>query len=256
MQVQAQVQAQDPSSTKEPMLLESKLDQLNKAYGQLGEYSKERKARLEDARNFFQFLQDHEDEESWLVDRQRICRAGIVAKDLRALISLQQKHKALEDETKTRKPKSDQLSQAGRRLVDEGHPSSAEIDNRLESLQEHWRVLEELLALRKRQLEEAGEALQFCADANEADSWMKEKMALVASEDYGEDEPSAQALLQRHKDLEGELNAYGGDLQSLNAQAEKLQRAGVSALQLNNTGEWRICDTLVKMDFELFTLAS
>lgn len=61
---------------------------------------------------------------------------------------------------------------------------------------------------------------------------MKEKMALVASEDYGVDEPSAQALLQRHKDLEGELNAYRGDLQSLNAQAERLQRAGISALQV------------------------
>ena len=169
------------------------------------------------------------------MERQRICRAGILAKDLRALISLQQKHKALEDETKTRRPKSEQLCQAGKRLVLENHPSAAEIENRLESLLEHWRVLEELLALRKKQLEEAGEALQFCADANEADSWMKEKMALVASEDYGVDEPSAQALLQRHKDLEGELNAYRGDLQSLNAQAERLERAGVAALQIDQT---------------------
>ncbi|KAJ8678764.1 hypothetical protein QAD02_014551 [Eretmocerus hayati] len=234
-QVAAQAQQGGAALSKESALLDSKLEQLNKAYGQLGEYSKERKARLEDARNFFQFLQDHEDEESWLVDRQRICRAGILAKDLRALISLQQKHKALEDETKTRKPKSEQLTQAGKRLVAEQHPSAAEIENRLDSLQEHWRVLEELLALRKKQLDEAAEALQFCADANEADSWMKEKMALVASEDYGVDEPSAQALLQRHKDLEGELNAYRGDLQSLNAQADRLRAAGVSALQIDQT---------------------
>jgi hypothetical protein len=94
------------------------------------------------------------------VERQRICRAGILAKDLRALISLQQKHKALEDETKTRRSKSEQLNQAGKRLVCEQHPSAPEIENRLESLLEHWRILEELLALRKKQLEEAGEALQ------------------------------------------------------------------------------------------------
>ncbi|XP_014213231.1 spectrin beta chain, non-erythrocytic 1 isoform X2 [Copidosoma floridanum] len=265
-QVQTQVaaQAQQPATaqaqgapviSKEAALLEAKLEQLNKAYGQLGEYSKERKARLEDARNFFQFLQDHEDEESWLVDRQRICRAGILAKDLRALISLQQKHKALEDETKTRKPKSEQLSQAGKRLVQEQHPSASEIENRLESLQEHWRVLEELLALRKKQLEEASEALQFCADANEADSWMKEKMALVASEDYGVDEPSAQALLQRHKDLEGELNAYQGDLQSLNTQADRLQRAGVSALHLDQaqTGENDQAEPLAELEQDEWT---
>ncbi|XP_050460702.1 spectrin beta chain, non-erythrocytic 5 isoform X2 [Cataglyphis hispanica] len=217
---------------KEVPLLQQKLELLNRTYDELVENSKERKARLEDARNFFHFLQDHEDEESWLVEKQRICKAGISAKDLRAVISLQQKHKALQDEMKVRRPKSEQLCDAGRKLIADNHPSALEIQNRIDSLQEHWRVLQELAALRKKQLDDAAEAFQFYADANEADSWMNEKMALVASEDYGVDEPSAQALLQRHKDLEGELNAYRGDVQSLNAQAEKLIKSGISTLEL------------------------
>ena len=57
-------------------------------------------------------------------------------------------------------------------------------------------------------------------------------MAIVTSTDYGEDEPSAQALLQRHRDLQGELNAYSGDIQSLNSQAEKLVKAGISTLEV------------------------
>nr|XP_034181536.1 spectrin beta chain, non-erythrocytic 5 isoform X4 [Osmia lignaria] len=219
--------------SKEVPLLQQKLEMLNRAYDDLVEYSKERKARLEDARNFFHFLQDHEDEESWLIEKQRICKAGISAKDLRAVISLQQKHKALQDEMKVRRPKSEQLCDAGRKLIADNHPSSLEIQNRIDSLQEHWKVLEELAALRKKQLDDAAEAFQFYADANEADSWMNEKMALVASEDYGVDEPSAQALLQRHKDLEGELNAYKGDVQSLNMQAEKLIKSGISTLELS-----------------------
>ncbi|CAL7939039.1 unnamed protein product [Xylocopa violacea] len=219
--------------SKEVPLLQQKLEMLNRAYDNLVEYSKERKARLEDARNFFHFLQDHEDEESWLIEKQRICKAGISAKDLRAVISLQQKHKALQDEMKVRRPKSEQLCDAGRKLISDGHPSALEIQNRIDSLQEHWKVLEELAALRKKQLDDAAEAFQFYADANEADSWMNEKMALVASEDYGVDEPSAQALLQRHKDLEGELNAYKGDVQSLNMQAEKLIKSGISTLELS-----------------------
>ncbi|XP_015599750.1 spectrin beta chain, non-erythrocytic 1 isoform X3 [Cephus cinctus] len=220
-------------TSKEVPLLQQKLDLLNSAYDELVENSKERKARLEDARNFFHFLQDHEDEESWLVEKQRICKAGISAKDLRAVISLQQKHKVLQDEMKVRRPKSEQLCDAGRKLISDHHPSSIEIQNRIDSLQEHWKVLEELAALRKKQLEDAAEAFQFYTDANEADSWMNEKMALVASEDYGVDEPSAQALLQRHKDLQGELNAYKGDVQSLNTQAEKLIKAGISTLELS-----------------------
>ncbi|XP_048512555.1 spectrin beta chain, non-erythrocytic 1 isoform X2 [Athalia rosae] len=222
----------EPTS-KEAPLLQQKLDHLNQAYDELEENSKERKARLEDARNFYHFLQDHEDEESWLVEKQRICKAGISAKDLRAVISLQQKHKGLKDEMKARRPKSEQLCDAGSKLIAENHPLSLEIQNRIDSLQEHWKVLEELAALRKKQLDDAAEAYQFYTDANEADSWLNEKMALVASQDYGVDEPSAQALLQRHKDLQGELNAYKGDVQSLNTQADKLIKAGISTLELS-----------------------
>ena len=56
------------------------------------ESSEARRVQLEDTRNFFQFLQDHEEEDSWLVEKQRICKAGISAKDLCAVLSLQQKH--------------------------------------------------------------------------------------------------------------------------------------------------------------------
>lgn len=76
--------------------------------------------------------------------------------------------------------------------------------------------------------------MQFYTDANEAESWLNERMALVASSDYGEDEPSAQSLLQRHRDLQGELRSYSGDIQSLNAQAEKLIKAGISTLEVSN----------------------
>ncbi|XP_043484059.1 spectrin alpha chain [Leptopilina heterotoma] len=219
--------------SKEALMLQEKLNHLNHVYQGLTENSKERKTRLEDARNFFHFLQDHEDEESWLIEKQRICKAGISAKDLRAVISLQQKHKVLQDEMKVRRPKSEQLVNVGKKLINDNHSSSIEIQNRIDSLQEHWKVLEELAALRKKQLDEAAEAFQFYADANEADSWMNEKLTLVVSEDFGVDEPSSQALLQRHKDLQGELNAYKGDVQSLQVQAEKLIKAGISTLELS-----------------------
>lgn len=192
----------------------------------------QRRNRLEETRNFYLFLEDYDNEEGWLVDKQRICKTGISAKDLRAVMSLQQKHKALEDEIKVRKPKSMQMADAGRKLVADKHLRSTEIRARIESLQEHWKALEELIQLRRRQLDDAAEAYQFYTDANETDSWLNEKMALVASDDYGVDEPSAQALLQRHRDLQGELNAYSGDILNLNQQADKLIKSGICTLEL------------------------
>lgn len=187
---------------------------------------------MEDARNFYLFLEDYDNEVGWLVEKQRICKTGISAKDLRAVVSLQQKHKALEDEIKVRKPKSTQMMNAGQKLISENHLSQFEIKNRVESLQEHWKSLQDLVNLRKRQLEDASEAYQFYTDANETESWLNEKITLLESKDYGVDEPSAQALLHRHRDQQGELNAYMGDILNLNQQADKLINAGICTLDL------------------------
>ncbi|KAF6212345.1 hypothetical protein GE061_012867 [Apolygus lucorum] len=218
---------------KDSTLLQSRIDQMNRAYADLIERAKARRIRLEEARNFFQFVQDHEEEEGWLIEKQRICLTGITAKDLRAVISLQQKHKLLLDEMKVRRPKSDQLCDVGKTLIAEKHSKSNEIMTRVQSLLQQWEKLTELATSRNKQLQDAAEAYQFYADANEAESWLNERLALVGTNDYGVDEPSAQALLQRHKDLEGEVNAYTGDIQSLNTQADELIKAGISTLELS-----------------------
>ncbi|XP_073969406.1 spectrin beta chain, non-erythrocytic 5 kst isoform X2 [Rhodnius prolixus] len=244
---------------KEGALLQNSIDHLNKAYANLIEKSKARREKLEEARNFYQFIQDHEDEEGWLIEKQRICKTGISAKDLRAVLSLQQKHKLLLDEMNVRRPKSDRLCETGRQLINEKHPKSGDILSRVQSLQNQWQKLTDLATHRSKQLQDAAEAYQFYADANEAESWLNERMALVGTNDYGVDEPSAQALLQRHRDLEGEINAYTGDIQSLNSQAEKLIKAGISTIELaaepdvmdvdGSTEEWVNETRLVPQEF-------
>ncbi|XP_071454610.1 spectrin beta chain, non-erythrocytic 5 isoform X3 [Hetaerina americana] len=236
--LQRQGQAFLAQGHKEAPLLQTHLERLAAAYKRLLEQSKARRARLEDARNFFQFAQDQEEEEAWVIERQRVCKAGISAKDLRAVLSLQQKHKALLDEMKSRRQKCERVCESGQQLIKEGHPRSAEIGARIDSLRAHWKRLEELALLRKKQLEDAAEAYQFYTDANEAESWLREKTALVGSNDCGEDEPSAQALLQRHRDLQGEIVAYSGDINSLNTQAERLIKAGISRLELSAEQEF------------------
>ncbi|XP_046388683.1 spectrin alpha chain, non-erythrocytic 1 isoform X4 [Ischnura elegans] len=239
--LQRQGQAFLAQGHKEAPLLQAHLEKLAAAYKRLLEQGKARRARLEDARNFFQFAQDQEEEEAWVIERQRVCKAGISAKDLRAVLSLQQKHKskyqALLDEMKSRRQKCERVCESGQLLIKEGHPRSTEIGARIESLRAHWKRLEELALLRKKQLEDAAEAYQFYTDANEAESWLREKTALVGSTDCGEDEPSAQALLQRHRDLQGEIVAYSGDINSLNTQAERLIKAGISKLELSGDQE-------------------
>ena len=70
------------------------------------------------------------------------------------------------------------------------------------------------------------------ADANEAESWIKEKIPLVQSNDFGEDEPGAQALLQLNTRLQGEIQVYDGDIKALNDLGQKLIKNGITTLNV------------------------
>ncbi|KAI5640829.1 spectrin repeat domain-containing protein [Phthorimaea operculella] len=193
-------QADGPATVKQQ--LTTQLATVEDAYDSLVAAAKDRKARLEDARNLFQFLEDHDEEEGWVTDKQRICRADVAAKDLRGVLALKQKHTALLQELRAREHISQRHRAKGQSLIDARHPKNAE------------------------------EAHQFYGDANEAESWMKEKRPLVASSDIGVDAPSAGALLARHRPLHEQIMAYAQELKQLCIQAEKLQKAGITTLQL------------------------
>ena len=69
---------------------------------------------------------------------------------------------ALQDEMKARRNKSEQLCEVGRQLIIDKHPSSPEIESCIDSLQEQWNTLVELVALCRKQMEDAAEVYQVC----------------------------------------------------------------------------------------------
>lgn len=52
-----------------------------------------RRIKLEESRIYYQFVQDQEEEDAWVVEKQYICKAVVPGKDLQGALSLQQKHK-------------------------------------------------------------------------------------------------------------------------------------------------------------------
>ncbi|XP_042865885.1 spectrin beta chain, non-erythrocytic 5-like isoform X7 [Penaeus japonicus] len=225
---------------KDAPVLQKRLQELNKGHEALLKKAAERRARLEEARDLFQFEVDMEEEEAWVIEKQRICQAGVTAKDIRAVLSLQQKHKeavylkALEDEMRARRPKSEKIMRSGEAMLKADHPEAKAISERIAALKEKWKGLEHHAAERRRQLEDAAEACSFNADANEVESWIKEKLPLCQSKDYGEDEPSGMALLQLHMRMEEEIKAYDGDIKAVNAQGQKLIKSGISSLNITS----------------------
>ena len=63
---------------------------------------------------------------------------------------------------------------------------------KLGELNGRWDTLKGKAAQRRQDLEDSLQAQQYFADANEAESWMREKEPIVGSPDYGKDEDSAE----------------------------------------------------------------
>ncbi|KAK3093776.1 hypothetical protein FSP39_020076, partial [Pinctada imbricata] len=187
--------------------------------------SNDRKRKLEVAKKYYQFLQDAEEEERWAQERIDLCRSTFTGKDLNAALMLLKKHEALEAEMHGRKPWCDQICANGQDLVNSGHEGRAEIGTKINSLMDKWKLLKELADARRTKLEDGIEAHQYYADATEAESWMKEKMPLVTSDDYGRDEMGSQALLSRHNRLEGEIRSFRTEIKRLDELAQLMTKA-------------------------------
>lgn len=73
-----------------------------------------------------------------------------------------------------------------------GHFAGEDVKTKLAELHGRWDTLKSKASQRRQDLEDSLQAQQYFADANEAESWMREKEPIVGSTDYGKDEDSAE----------------------------------------------------------------
>lgn len=77
-------------------------------------------------------------------------------------------------------------------IIPPGHFAAEDVKAKLSELNQKWEALKAKASQRRQDLEDSLQAQQYFADANEAESWMREKEPIVGSTDYGKDEDSAE----------------------------------------------------------------
>ena len=77
-------------------------------------------------------------------------------------------------------------------MIDTGHFGAGDIQKKIAQLEARWTGINEHAQTRQQRLADAHQAQQYFSEAQEAESWMKEKEPMVAGRDYGKDEDSAQ----------------------------------------------------------------
>ncbi|XP_077779120.1 spectrin alpha chain, non-erythrocytic 1-like [Podarcis muralis] len=200
--------------------IRKKQEALGARYQALRDPMAARKQKLADSLRLQQLFRDVEDEETWIREKEPIAASTNRGKDLIGVQNLLKKHQALQAEIAGHEPRIKAVTQKGNTMVEEGHFAADDVRAKLSDLHQKWESLKGKASQRRQDLEDSLQAQQYFADANEAESWMREKEPIVSSTDYGKDEDSAEALLKKHEALMSDLSAYGSSIQALREQAQ------------------------------------
>ncbi|MFT7796792.1 spectrin alpha chain, non-erythrocytic 1 isoform X4 [Arapaima gigas] len=204
--------------------ISKKQEALVARYEALKEPMAARKQKLADSLRLQQLFRDVEDEETWIREKEPIAASTNRGKDLIGVQNLLKKHQALQAEIAGHEPRIKAVTQKGQAMVEEGHFAGDDVKVKLSELSSRWEALKGKASQRRQDLEDSLQAQQYFADANEAESWMREKEPIVGSTDYGKDEDSAEALLKKHEALMSDLSAYGSSIDSLKEQAQSCRQ--------------------------------
>ncbi|KAM5130020.1 spectrin beta chain, non-erythrocytic 5 [Mantella aurantiaca] len=201
-------------------VLQTKVNNLRQLYQTLLSLSKSRRTRLEETLKLYQFFRDSGEEQSWIHEKWQVMRLADPGTDLSHITSSIAKQKALEAEIYSHQPILAKVMRNGKELCQLSHTDHKTIQQMMDNLQKQWLELQDEVKRSKLRLEVAALIQQYFADANEANSWLREHLPLLTNADYGKDESSAEAILQRHLRLEKEIAAYGMEVRRLGDQAE------------------------------------
>ncbi|XP_050699362.1 spectrin alpha chain-like isoform X2 [Eriocheir sinensis] len=178
-----------------------------------------RKDRLKDSLLVQQLFRDIDDEEAWIREKEPIAGSTNRGRDLIGVQNLIKKHQAVLAEVNNHEHRIVAVTSSGEDMISDGHFAGEEIKQRVNTLNQHWAQLKDRANQRRQDLDDSLQAHQYFADANEAESWMKEKEPIASGGDFGKDEDSAEALLKKHEALMSDLEAFSSTIAALDEQA-------------------------------------
>jgi spectrin alpha len=200
-------------------IIAKKQEALQSRFVTLREPLNKRKNKLGESLEGNKLFRDIDDELAWIREKEQIAASTNRGRDLIGVQNLIIKQKALIAEINNHEPHHEQVASQAEEMIQRGHFLAPDIREKLAQLRDNWRNLKSKAEKRKQELNDSLQAHQYIADANEADSWMREKEPVVGSTDYGKDEDSAESLLKKHRALISDLEAFKSTIEALRKQS-------------------------------------
>lgn len=203
--------------------IEQRLKALNQAWAELKQLAATRGQKLDESLTYQQFLAKVEEEEAWISEKQQLLSIEDYGDTMAAVQGLLKKHDAFETDFQAHRERCKDISEAGKKLVDDGNHHADSIKQRCQQLQTKLDHLASLASRRKTKLVDNSAYLQFMWKADVVESWIADKETHVKSEEYGKDLSSIQTLLTKQETFDAGLTAFEHEgIQNITALKDQL----------------------------------
>uniref|UniRef100_A0A8C9MEA9 Calponin-homology (CH) domain-containing protein n=1 Tax=Serinus canaria TaxID=9135 RepID=A0A8C9MEA9_SERCA len=175
------------------------------------------------------FQRNVEDTEKWLEGVENDLKAPYNDNDLVVLNSHLKKQEELEEDIAAHRDRLQELVVTAQQFQKEKHFLADELEEKVDELVQRCVSLRDPLQERRGSLEASRLQYQFFRDVDEELAWVREKLPMASSKDYGQSLAAIQSLQEKHQNLENEINSRDALTKAVISAGQKLVRGGHSA---------------------------
>uniref|UniRef100_A0A8C0BAD1 Calponin-homology (CH) domain-containing protein n=1 Tax=Buteo japonicus TaxID=224669 RepID=A0A8C0BAD1_9AVES len=212
-----------------PEAIQSRLQEMEELWEELLASCQDKQAKLQDAYKGLHFQRSVEDMEKWLEDVENELKAPYSNNDLVVLNSHLKKQEELEEDIAGHRDRLQELVVTAQQFQKEKHFLADELEERVDQVVQRYKSLRDPLQERRGSLEASRLQYQFFRDVDEELAWVREKLPMASSRDYGQSLATVQSLQEKHQNLENEISSRDALTKAVLSTGQKLVRGGHSA---------------------------
>ena len=182
-----------------------------------------RKVKLLDSYDLQRFLSDYRDLMSWVSSMKSLICTDELATDVTGAEALLERHQEHRTEIDARSGTFQAFELFGQQLLQADHFASAEVQEKLEGMNEAREDLEKAWIARRMQLDQCLELQLYYRDCEQAENWMTSREAFLQTDDEGDSkEDNVEAMIKKHEDFDKAIGNQEEKIESLQTYADQL----------------------------------
>jgi len=167
----------------------------------------QRQEKLFGAHEIQRFNRDADETVAWISEKDVVLSSDEFGRDLASVQTLQRKHEGVERDLAALEDKVSTLGQEAERLCGIHAEHDPQIRTKREEILSYWKSLTEKSKERRSKLDESFYLHRFLADFRDLTSWIHDMKTIISADELAKDVAGAEALLERHQEHKGEIDA-------------------------------------------------